>query len=206
MRGKRGMALILAGVFCLLAAAGFYAYNVWDADRAGQTAAEGLSAVAQHIEEARTETKTPIAVYPVHEEEETVKQMATVETNGRVYVGVVEIPALGVTLPVLSEWSYGNLKIAPCYYSGSCYTDDLVLCAHNYSSHFNGLRWVDMGEDVYFTTADGESFHYAIVNRETLNPNEVERLTAPDDAWDLTLFTCFIGGATRCVVRCERAD
>ena len=135
-----------------------------------------------------------------------LKQMPAVETDGRVYVGGVEIPSLGLTLPVLSEWSYANLKIAPCRYAGSCYTDDLVLCAHNYRSHFNALRWVDMGEEVYFTTADGESFRYVIVNRETLDPDETEYLTDPAADWDLTLFTCYVGGATRCVIRCERAD
>jgi sortase A len=206
MRGKRGLALILAGVFCLLAAAGFYAYNVWDADRAGQTAAEGLSAVAMQIESARAEAHTqPETRLPASVPQE-VKQMPAVETDGRLYVGVVEIPSLGLTLPVLSEWSYANLKIAPCRYAGSCYTDDLVLCAHNYRSHFNALRWVDMGEEVYFTTADGESFRYVIVNRETLDPDETEYLTDPAADWDLTLFTCYVGGATRCVIRCERAD
>ena len=203
MRSKRSLAVILAGAVCLLAAAGFAGYNVWDADRAGRTAEEGLSAVVQHIEEARAEADTPIAVRPVPE---TVREMPTVESEGRTYVGVVEIPSLNITLPVLSEWSYDNLKIAPCYYAGSCYTDDLVLCAHNYRSHFNGLRWVDMGEDVFFTAADGETFHYVIVNRETLNPDETDRLTRPDDSWDLTLFTCYVGGATRCVIRCELAD
>ena len=203
MRSKRALALVIVGVICLLSAAGLAGYNVWDANRARKTAAEGLSAVAQHIEEARSEAaETPVTPLPAREE----KQMPTFTADGREYVGAVEIPSLGISLPVLSAWSYANLKIAPCYYSGSCYTNDLVLCAHNYRSHFNALRWVDMGEDVFFTTVDGETFRYVIVNRETLNPDEVERLTQPDADWDLTLFTCFVGGATRCVIRCELTD
>ena len=30
-------------------------------------------------------------------------------------------------------------------------------------------------------------------------------INAQDD-WDLTLFTCFIGGRTRCTVRCTRVE
>ena len=107
---------------------------------------------------------------------------------------------------MLEDWSYENLKISPCRYTGSYYTDDMVLCAHNYSSHFNGLRWIDPGEEVIFTTVDGEEYHYIITHRETLFPTEVDRLITAEDDWDLTLFTCYIGGRTRCVVRCTRVS
>lgn len=205
MRAARSIAFIIVGAICLASAAGLAGYNAWDADRAGKTAAEGLSALVQQIDAARADAADEVAL-TLPPSQQPVKQMPTSEVDGRVYVGMIEIPSFGVSLPVLAEWSYDNLKIAPCYYAGNCYTNDLVLCAHNYSTHFNGLRWVDMGADVYFTTVEGETFHYAVVNRETLNPEEVERLKSPDADWDLTLFTCYVGGATRCVVRCELVD
>ena len=80
-----------------------------------------------------------------------------------------------------------------------------MICAHNYASHFNGLRTIAMGEDVYFTAVGGKTYHYVITNRETLNPDEAERMSTPD-GWDLTLFTCYIGGATRCTIRCSLAE
>ena len=208
MRSKRGLALIITGVVLLLGAAGLTAYNIHESSRAEQTAAEGLSAVAEEIEAARSRaqnTGTSSISAQTQFAEET-KELGTVQANGRTYVGIVEIPALGITLPVLSEWSYANLKIAPCLYAGSPYTNDLILCAHNYRSHFNGLRTVEMGADVYFTTVDGKTFHFVIANRETLQPDENDRLLKQDGSWQLTLFTCYVGGATRCVIRCELAD
>ena len=64
------------------------------------------------------------------------------------------------------------------------------------------LLSADIGAEVTFTTVLGETFRYVIVNRETLRPGETERLVTADN-WQLTLFTCFLGGTTRCVLRCE---
>lgn len=36
--------------------------------------------------------------------------MPTVEVNGQECVGMIEIPALGLKLPVISEWSDAKLK------------------------------------------------------------------------------------------------
>ena len=208
MRSKRGLALILAGVILLLGAAGLTVYNVLDSNRAEQTASEALSAVAAEIEEAQSRAKAETVLNPTEPQfaAETQELGAVATPDGNAYVGVVEIPSLGITLPVLSSWSYEKLKIAPCLYAGSPFTDDLILCAHNYRSHFNALRWVEMGAEVYFTAVSGETFRYVIVNRETLQPNETERLVSQDGSWQLTLFTCYVGGGSRCVIRCERAD
>ena len=48
-----------------------------------------------------------------------------VEIDGNEYVGEISIPAIGIDLPVMSEWSYPRLKIAPCRQFGSSRTDDL---------------------------------------------------------------------------------
>ena len=202
MKKRKGTALILSGLLLLGSALGLAAFNFKDDSRAGKESGAILTVIAESITQIAAEhagTFTPGLP------EDVVPDMATVEKDGNEYIGVLEIPSLDLTLPVLSDWSYDKLKISPCRYSGSYYTDDLVLCAHNYRSHFNSLRWVDMGEDVFFTSADGKTFRYVIVNRETLQPDENALMVDPDADWDLTLFTCYVGGATRCVIRCQKA-
>ena len=199
MKKRRGSILIALGVLLILGALGFAGYNVLDARRAAEDADVVQTKLAQQIEQNKKEKKAPLpGQQPLGEE------MPVEEIDGRRYIGTIEIPALKKKLPVLEDWSYENLKISPCRYSGSYYTDDMVLCAHNYSSHFNGLRWIDPGEEVIFTTVDGVEYRYIITYRETLFPTEVDRLLAADEDCDLTLFTCYIGGRTRCVVRCVR--
>jgi len=58
------------------------------------------------------------------------------EIDGNNYIGVIDIPCLGLSLPIISDWSYPNLKIAPCRYKGSAYQDNLIIAGHNYQSHF----------------------------------------------------------------------
>ena len=201
MKKRRGSVLIALGVLLLLGALGFAGYNVLDARRAEQQADVVQTQLAQKIEQNKADKKALLpGQQPLGEE------MPVEEIDGRRYIGTIEIPALDKKLPVLEDWSYENLKVSPCRYSGTYYTDDLVICAHNYSSHFNGLRWIEPGEEVIFTTVDGVQYHYIITTRETLFPTEVDRMINAQDDWDLTLFTCYIGGRSRCTVRCTRVD
>lgn len=96
------------------------------------------------------------------------------------------------------------LRRTPCRYSGSAYRDDLILLAHNYESHFGRLKSLSPGDAVLFTDADGNEFAYEVLELEMLRPTAVEDMTAGD--WDLTLFTCTLGGQARVTVRCLRTD
>ncbi len=131
-------------------------------------------------------------------------EMPTLELKGKDYIGVLEMPTLGIRLPVMSDWSYPQLRIAPCRYKGSAYKDNLILMAHNYKSHFGTLLELGIGDEIYFTDAAGNVFLYEVVELETLEPTAIEYMEAGD--WDLTLFTCTVGGAARVTVRCERAE
>ena len=184
------------GVLCFAACLLLVGYNLHASQQAGERAQQVLQQMV---------ARGAVAV-PTEPAAQETPQMQTERIDGRAYIGAIEIPSLKLSLPVLADWSYDLLKIAPCHYAGSCYENNLVICAHNYRSHFNALRWIDMGADVYFTTVNGDVFHYVTVNRETLQPEEIARMREPDGSWDLTLFTCYVGGYSRCTVRCERAD
>lgn len=67
-------------------------------------------------------------------------EMTEVEIDGYYYIGYISIPALGMELPVMSDWSYPQLNISPCRYAGSTKTDDLVIAGHNYTRHFGGIK------------------------------------------------------------------
>ena len=199
MKRRKGSVLILIGVLFLIGALAFAVYNVLDNRRAQQQTDRVLTQLSQQIDQNKADKKAPLpGQQPLGEE------MPVEEISGHRYIGTIEIPALKKKLPVMEDWSYENLKISPCRYSGTYYTDDMVICAHNYQAHFNGLRWIEPGEEVTFTTVDGVEYRYIITYRETLFPTEVDRLLEAEEDCDLTLFTCFIGGRTRCVVRCVR--
>ena len=113
-------------------------------------------------------------------------------------------PAIGIDLPVMSEWSYPRLKIAPCRQFGSSRTDDLVIAAHNYESHFGKLTSLTAGDSVTFTDMDGIVNEYVVNKVEVLDPHSVEEVE--HSGYALVLYTCTYGGKTRVTVFCDRAS
>ena len=144
---------------------------------------------------------------PEAEEPETrdpQREMPEVEIDGAAYIGTLELPALSLSLPVLSQWSYAGLRQAPCRYKGSAYLDNLIIAAHNYPAHFGRLKELWAGDAVIFTDAEGTAYAYTVTETETLDGAAVRDMEAGD--WDLTLFTCTPGGKSRVTVRCVRSE
>ena len=181
---------LLLGALFLLAALALTGYNLWDAHRADKAAQETVEELHDAIE---AEPAAP----------ELTQEMPVVEIDGNDYIGVLSFPSLSLELPVMAEWDYARLKIAPCRYDGSYFTGDLVIAAHNYAKHFSPIKWIAPGAEVILTAADGAVRRYTVLSTETLSPTQIEEMITPD-GWDLTLFTCNLGGQTRCAVRCAQ--
>ena len=193
----------MLGLVLLLGAGSLTAYNIWDGIRADRT--------SQHIIQEMDIGQD--LVEALDREPDDDPERPVIEVEGYYYIGILEIPSLQLTLPVMDRWDYTRLKISPCVYSGSYKTDDLVICAHNYARHFSPVKRIDIGADVYLITVDCRVYHYQVTNRETLQPGAVENMIentnnttdgTVTNEWDLTLFTCNTGGQTRCAVRCAR--
>lgn len=173
--------------------------NIYQDQRAGQTASAAVHELyTDTIETAQGEHSTEIPDYVENPEIE----MPKTELSGEKYIGILEIPAIGVELPIIDQWNYRNLRIAPCRYAGSAYLDDLVIAAHNYRSHFGKLRQLRIGDEVTFTDIEGNAFPYQVAEIETLPPTAVKEMKSGE--WPLTLFTCTAGGQNRIAVRCEK--
>lgn len=190
---------MLLGAALILAALSLMIWNRQEDREAGAAAGEILPRVVERIEApaGRTE-EAPIYPDPYD------PTMTEMEIDGYAYIGYLSIPAIGLELPVMARWDYDRLKIAPCRYAGSTKTDDLVLCAHNFSNHFGPIRNLVPGNDAYFTDMDGTVWAYQVSAVEILPPTAMEDMTA--GAYDLTLFTCTYGGESRVTVRCDRIE
>lgn len=195
MKANRGAVWINAGLLLIAAALFLSAYNEWESHEARDSARQ---VIAQLCDALPTEAGEPTTLPDVRQE------MPVKTINGRDYIGVLSIPSLELELPVISQWDYPALKVAPCRYSGSLYQDNLIICAHNYASHFGKLKELQPGDIVLFTDMDEHVVTFQMVERETLNPMDAEGMEAGD--WDLTLFTCTIDGQTRVTIRFERVE
>ena len=199
---KQGTCLMTGGLLLMAAALLLTCYNLWDEHRADTLAAGTLEELRAEmpVQEEQTAPEAPgeevIPDYLL----DPGREMPAVEIGGEDYIGTLEVPALGLELPVMGEWSYPRLRKAPCRYRRSAYQGDLIIAAHNYRSHFGGLKSLAPGDEVRFTDMDGNVFRYTVAETEVLDGTAVEAMEAGD--WDLTLFTCTPGGQTRVTVRC----
>lgn len=199
---RKGSVLIFTGLLLIAAALFITAFNLRE-EAAARTASVRAADRLEALIPAHTPrpAAVPGAVLPENVPE-TDMEMPVKTVDGVDYIGVIAVPSLSLELPVASEWSYERLKISPCRYSGSVYSGDMVLCAHNYSSHFGQIKTLKPGDAVVFTDVDGNVYNYEVAELETLQPATVDEMKSGE--WDLTLFTCTIGGQTRVTVRCDR--
>ena len=203
-----GTALLLSALFLVI-------HNVLEDRSSGEQA----EVILQSLKDEIPEYTEPVTTMPIAENydlfaeyedepaEPTVPEMETITLDGNVYIGYISIPAIDIELPVLRNWSYPNLKIAPCRYVGNIYENDLIICAHNYTTHFGKIGNLHTDDEIILTDVSGKEWRYSVVNIEQLPGTAVEDIKFGNaDDWDLTLFTCTLGGQSRVTVRTVRIE
>lgn len=202
MRKVIGFGCIALGFLSLLIAVGFVFYNRYEETQGEKTAQNMLQEIqvsmlevnrSEHVAEDASQENLAV---------EDFREMETAPAGNYESIGILSIPVLEVELPVLTNWSYEKLKKAPCHYYGSYYESDFVIAAHNYNAHFGRLSQLVAGDLIIFTDVTGTAHCYEVVLLETLLPTATEEMIT--SGFDLSLYTCTRGGASRVTVRCSK--
>lgn len=146
-----------------------------------------------------TSTPTPAPTGKLYERVPGI-EMPGEKVNGHEYIGTLSIPSLGLKVPVQRNWSYENLSVSPCRYSGSAYADNLAIIAHTY--HFGKLSSLALDATVTFTDMENNVFRYVVREKNTISPSDANEIA--HSGYDLTLVTCTLSGTKRVAVYCER--
>lgn len=188
------------GTVCILMGLILFSKNVWEDYQVGKE----TEIIKEKIEKKKAiQIEKPIDNRPDYVKNPNI-EMPKVTIDGNEYIGYVMIPSLEQELPVLSSWSYPKLKIAPARYIGSVYLNNMVLLAHNYTVHFGKLHRLNIGDVIQFKDMDDNLFNFTVEKKEELNEMQVEDMVFGN--WDLTLFTCTIGGQARTTIRCKKFE
>ena len=126
---NKGKFLIITGLLLIAAALFLTVYNLYDEVRARRSVMEIMACIEADIPanpsteplEIPEEANTTASLEEVEVPDYLLNpdmEMPTENINGIDYIGILRIPALELELPVISEWSYPRLKIAPCRYTG----------------------------------------------------------------------------------------
>lgn len=195
MKNKSGIAFMAVGLALIIGALSLIAYNKHEEKRAGADAEIILSELDEQLKDKLPDSN------PAYELDDEV-QMPVSVIDGYEYIGKIYFPTLDLTLPVISNVGNKRLKKAPCRYSGSVYTDDMIIGGHNYITHFGRINRLRYGDEVVFTDIDKNEFRYTVIGTETINGSDADSLLSGD--WDLSLFTCTMSGRSRITVRCAK--
>ncbi len=196
---RLGILFMVLGALLVAAAIALSLWNTYEDKRAGEAAEDALQRIEEKIELNRLNEgglDAPLIPDPYQ------KEMKEVDIDGHLYIGYLSIPSLDLRLPVMTNWSYPQLRISPCRYTGTVQNDDLVIAGHNYRRHFNRLKELKPGDKVYFTDMDGVVTKYEVIEMEIVDPTSIENML--NGNYDLTMFTCTYGGKSRVAVRCAR--
>lgn len=190
------------GITLLISALSLCVYNVHQDAESGEQARTILTVIRSEIPEVPEETTEKQYDLFAEYETEPVPTEAVLELDGEIYLGMIIIPDLGIELPVISEWSYPNLKIAPCRYKGSYLENNMIIAAHNYRSHFGRIGELYSGSEIVFTDISGKNYIYEVNNIENISGTDIDAMDfGSAESWDLTLFTCTLSGQSRVTVR-----
>lgn len=196
--------MITAGMLMMLSAVGLAGYNIREDRDGGAAAGEILARLKPQI--AVTAEAAPA---PPPEDDpffapapEQIAEELEIDIDENKYIGILSVPSLGLELPVMNGWNYQRLKLAPCRYYGTAAEGNLIIAAHNYRTHFGTINQLNSGDTIVFTEANGTVHTYELLSTEILDGYDVEgMMTGAGEDWNLTLYTCTIGGQSRVTVR-----
>ncbi len=197
---RRGSVLMAAGAVFIAVALGMVIYNGYLERKASESlsVAEQLSEYEAGVLSEKTTAENEVPDYELNPQME----LPTRKIEEESYIGRLSLHSLGLSLPVMDDWDYRRLKIAPCRYKGSPYSGDFIIAAHYYESHFGGIDGLQPGDKITFTDIAANSFEYEVMYVELLEDTDVELMEAGE--WDLTLFTCTYDTENRITVRAKR--
>lgn len=207
MRKRGSFVLLLLGAALLCAALLLAAKNRREETSAGEAAAALLAQAEQTIAQHAAPPAAVPTPAPSSAVEETLSPSPSASPSaapeGPAFLGVLSVPAVSLTVPVLAEWSYYHLTLAPCRDCGSIETGDLVIAAHNYDTHFGRLSRIAPGDSVYFTDMAGSTTEYAAASVEQRDPSDAEGVRG--SGYPLVLYTCSWDCTARVTVFCGYA-
>lgn len=199
---------MLLGIALILATCSLMIRNQQEDQNAGIFVEELVPLIREEIILAQETMPTEQVIHQENIPEEMMnpEDLIMTETviNGYAYIGYLMIPDLNLELPIMSGWDDQRLQISPCRFTGTLKGEDLVIMAHNYSSHFGRLSQLSEGSPIQFMDMDGNLWDYSVAAMDILPAEAVEEMTAGE--YDLTLFTCAPNRSQRITVRCNKSN
>lgn len=156
-----GLGLMVAGLLLVLGSA--LARHLWKTQ---------ASRLAEQIEALLPERSVGVP------EEYSSMDMPALSLDGQGFIGLVELPAYGIQLPLCGHWKPGNVSKYPCRFEGTLYNDSLIIGAS--AAQLSCVKTVGHGDVVKVTDMQGAVYTYRVVNIRRADNAQVSALRRDD--------------------------
>ena len=136
--------------------------------------------------------------------------ITTYEESGTMFsvIGIIEIPKINISYPILSESNDELLKIAPCRISGPIPNEDGNLCiaGHNYDNYkfFSKISSLENGDEIIiYDLYNNKLSYYVFNNYEVLENNLSPLETSDNNSKQITLITCNNLNSNRIIIEAK---
>lgn len=114
-------------------------------------------------------------------------------SNNISIIGLIEIPSIDISYPILKNVNEDLLKISVCKFYGPLPNriGNLCIAGHNYknNSMFSNLHLLNIGDSIYITDLNNTKIEYIIYNKFITNENNLDSIQNTPTI-EITLITC----------------
>jgi len=108
-------------------------------------------------------------------------------------IGLIEIPKINISYPIIENVNKDLLKISVCRFSGPLPNriGNLCIAGHNYKNNlmFSKLHLLNIGESIYIEDLNNTKLEYIIYNKFIVDENNLDCMQNTNNI-EITLITC----------------
>lgn len=127
--------------------------------------------------------------------------------NGYLVAGTIEIPATGLSCPVLAEEEYSKsaleTSVVVLHGVGLNQPGNTTIAGHNYrnGNFFSNNKKLNIGDKIYITDLTGKRLSYTIYNKYETSDTDAEYMTRnTQGATEISLTTCTDDSKARLII------
>ena len=127
--------------------------------------------------------------------------LETVNLSGYEVTGILQIPDLNRSWPIIASGNVSATAKIPSIYGGNPASGDLVIADSGDNQQFSGLKDLPDGSKVVFTDISGREYRYQLATVETVPSNKVAAISRHRERWDAAIITPNFSGRSQLVTR-----
>ena len=132
--------------------------------------------------------------------------LETVNLSGYEVTGILQIPDLNRSWPIIASGDPAATAKIPSIYGGNPASGNLVITDSADNQQFAELKNLPDGSKVVFTDISGREYRYQIATVETVPSNKVSAISRHRERWDAAIITPNFSGRSQIVTRLVKAE